>query len=268
MAVASLPMYDLPAIAAATNEWWRGLAREFVLQGIADVPEEISRGPNIRDLWTDRNLLFSQTCGYPLINELSQHVQLVATPCYGAPGCNATDYRSVVVVPAGADTGSLEELKGRTCAVNRRDSHSGCNVLRHMIAPFAKGKPFFNRVRISGNHWESLQLVARGDADVAAIDCVTYALVGRHEPQTVAKTRVLCYSPPAPGLPYVTSRSASQERIVKLRAALAAAFGDPGLAECREALMLKGFRVLSLSDYDRVAAMETEAIAYRYQDLE
>jgi len=261
-------MYDLPVITAATNEWWRGLSREFVLRGIADVPQEVTRGPNVRALWTDRNLLFSQTCGYPLINELRQHVQLVATPCYAAPGCNASDYRSVVVVRADANAASIGDLKGRTCAVNRRDSHSGCNVLRRMIAPFAKGKPFFARVKISGHHWESLQMVARGEADVAAIDCVTYALVSRHEPQIVAKTRALCYSPPAPGLPYVTSRSAPHELVEKLRNALEAAFHSPELADCRETLMLTGFRVLSLSDYDCIAAMEAEAMAFDYRALE
>jgi ABC-type phosphate/phosphonate transport system substrate-binding protein len=268
MAVASLPMYDLPAIASATDEWWRGLARAFALHGIADVPQAISRGPAVRDLWADRNLLFSQTCGYPLINELRQHVQLIATPCFAAPGCNATDYCSIIVVPADAGTASLEELKGGTCAINRRDSHSGCNVLRGMIAPLAEGRPFFDRVKISGHHWESLQMVARGEADVAAIDCVTYALIARHEPHTVSKTRALCCSPPAPGLPYVTSRSVPEERVTKLRDALASAFHDPSLAQCRETLMLTEFRVLPLSDYDRIAAIEAEAMALNYRELE
>lgn len=261
-------MYDLPAVTAATNGWWEGLARAFALQGIADVPRELSRGPNVRALWTDRNLLFSQTCGYPLITELGQHVQLVATPCYAAPGCNATDYSSVIVVRTNANVASIGDLNGSICAVNRRDSHSGYNVLRRMIAPLAKGKPYFDRVKTSGHHWESLQMVARGEADVAAIDCVTYALVVCHEPQIISKTRALCYSPPAPGLPYVTSRSAPPELVEKLRNALEAAFQDPALADCRETLMLTGFRVLSLSDYDRIAAMEAEAIAFDYRALE
>ena len=38
MAVASLPMYDLPELRAATDAWWRGLAQAFRREGIADLP--------------------------------------------------------------------------------------------------------------------------------------------------------------------------------------------------------------------------------------
>ena len=85
MAVASLPMYDLPAIRDATDHWWRGLARAFRSEGVPDVPDALSRGPDVRDLWRHGGLLFSQTCGYPLMHELKDDVTLLATPCYVAP---------------------------------------------------------------------------------------------------------------------------------------------------------------------------------------
>ena len=36
MAVASLPMYDLPELREATDAWWRGLARAFAAEGLED----------------------------------------------------------------------------------------------------------------------------------------------------------------------------------------------------------------------------------------
>lgn len=260
-------MYDLPAVKAATNAWWGGLARAFRREGIAGVPDMLSRGPSVRDLWTDRQLLFSQTCGYPLIHELRDQVALVATPCYSAPGCSGADYCSVIIVPVDSEAKELGDLRGKTCAVNRRDSHSGYNVLRALIAPLALGERFFQSVTITGNHPSSLRLVADGAADVAAIDCVTYALLARDEPETVARTRILCLTPPAPGLPYVTARRAPDDLVKRLRNGLQSAFDDPDLYESREALLLSGFQVLPLSEYQRIAAMRAGAVARGYPNL-
>ena len=46
----------------------------------------------------------------------------------------------------------------------------------------ASGGRFFSRVVTSGSHPASVAAVARGEADVAAIDCVTYALLDRYLP--------------------------------------------------------------------------------------
>ena len=47
MSIASLPMYDLPEAATATEALWRGLARHFAEAGIEDVPAEILRRPTL-----------------------------------------------------------------------------------------------------------------------------------------------------------------------------------------------------------------------------
>ena len=70
MSIASLPMYDLPEAADATEALWRGLARHFAEAGIEDVPAEILRRPRLPDHWLAPDLLFSQTCGYPFRNAI------------------------------------------------------------------------------------------------------------------------------------------------------------------------------------------------------
>ena len=85
MSRASLPMYDLPEASAATEAFWRGLARQFRRAGVAEVPEALSRRPLLPEHWLAPDLLFSQTCGYPFRRAIKDRVKLVATPCYAAP---------------------------------------------------------------------------------------------------------------------------------------------------------------------------------------
>src|SRR5699024_7344796 len=114
---------------------------------------------------------------------------------------------------------------------------------------------------VSGGHLASIDAVRRGEADLAAVDAVTHALLTRHAPERLAGTRVLAYSPMAPGLPYVTRNAASLRYIARLRAALATAAADPALAWARDVLLLDGFEVLSRRDYQVILAMEHAADA-------
>ena len=52
-----------------------------------------------------------------------------------------------------------------------------------------------------------------------------------------------------------------------MREALFAALADPDLAETRAALGLKGARVVTPADYDRVIEIEREAAAMGYAQL-
>ena len=87
--IASLPMYDLPEIRAATDAWWRGLSEHMGIKG------ELDRGPDHYQAWRDPDLVFSQTCGYPLTHEFRGRLRLLATPHYAADGCTGPFYRSI-----------------------------------------------------------------------------------------------------------------------------------------------------------------------------
>jgi ABC-type phosphate/phosphonate transport system substrate-binding protein len=267
MAVASLSMYDLPELRPATDAWWQGLARAFRREGIADVPDALDRRDAHHEVWLLPDLLFSQTCGYPLTHALAGKVELVATPCYATEGCEGPNYCSFVMVAADSAASTIGDLRGKRCAINGLDSQSGCNALRLLVAPAAKDSRFFGRVTISGGHQPSLALVASGQADVAAVDCVTHGLLARHRPQALAGTRVLCRTASAPGLPYVTRAGADADLLRRLRAGLERAFADPELAEARGALLLEGAAMLPLAAYDRIDELEAAAIAAGYPEI-
>ena len=267
MAVASLPMYDLPELSGATDAWWQGLARAFRREGVADVPDRLDRRERYADVWTSFDLLFSQTCGYPLTHALAGRVELVATPCYDAEGCEGPGYCSVVIVGADSTASAIGDLRGARCATNGLDSQSGYNVLRSLVAPLATDGRFFGSVAITGGHRASLALVASGEADVAAIDCVTRGLLARHRPRALVGTRVLCPTASAPGLPYVTRVGAGAELLRRLRGGLDRAFADPQLDEARGELLLAGTAVLPLAAYDCIREMENAAIAAGYPEV-
>jgi ABC-type phosphate/phosphonate transport system substrate-binding protein len=267
MVVASLPMYDLPELRAATDAWWQGLARAFRREGITDMPDALDRRAAYHEVWLMPDLLFSQTCGYPLTHALAGRVELVATPCYGIEGCEGPNYCSFVVVAADSAASAIEDLRGLRGAVNGLDSQSGYNALRSLVAGAASAGRFFGSVTMTGGHRASLAQVASGQADVAAVDCVTHGLLARHRPQALEGTRVLCRTAAAPALPYITRAGVDADLLRRLRAGLDRAFADPDLAEARGTLLLEGATVLPLVAYDRIDELEHAAIAAGYPEI-
>jgi ABC-type phosphate/phosphonate transport system substrate-binding protein len=265
---AGLPMYDPPELHAAVDAWWTGLARAFRAEGVADVPDHLDRSVALDALWGAPDLLFTQTCGYPLFGAWAGRLQYVATPRYAADGCDGANYCSFIVVPAHANAQSLEDLRGARCSVSARISHSGFNALRALFAPLATGGRFFGAVSLSGGHAESLAQLSVGEVDVAAIDCVSYTLLTRCRPQVTRPTRIVGRTASAPGLPYATHPDATPDLLHRMRAGLARAFADPELADTRSTLLLDGFDVLPSELYDCMFDAEADAKRLRYLELD
>jgi len=265
---ASLGMYDLPELAEATDAWWRALGRHFAAQGFHDLPDTLNRQGDPVERLKAPDLIFAQTCGFPLTHKLDGHVQLLATPRYGVPGCAGATYVSWLVVRADDPAKTPADLRGHRVAYNDDGSQSGYNTLRALIAPIARGQTFFAAAIESGAHRNSLAMVKSGKADVATIDCVTFALIAQYAPAEVQGIRVLRASATAPGLPYVTAATTPAADVQRLQAGIAAAFADPALAETRAALRLDGCENLPRSAYDVIPEMEAAAIAAGYPKLQ
>lgn len=267
MSVASLAMYDLPEVTAVTDAWWGGLAHAMRHEGIADVPDALRRDNEVSPAWWAPDLLFSQTCGYPLTHEFAGKLRVVATPCFDCAGCEGARYCSHLVVRAGDPARGLDDLRGRVATANNPDSQSGYSAFRASVAPLARSGQFFSEVVMSGGHGASLALVAEGKADICAVDCVTYTLISRHRPAAVANLRVLGETVDAPGLPYVTRADANDDLLKRLRAALFSALDAPDLAAARETLMIAGAEVLPENAYDRIIEIENESRTQGYARL-
>ena len=262
-----LPMYDPPELRREVDAWWSALAAAFRREGIADVPEHLDRNIAFDVLWSAPDLLFAQACGYPMIGKWAGRLQYLATPRYAAPGCEDSNYCSFVLVAADSTARTIEDLRGTRCSINGRVSHSGYNALRALVAPLAQNGEFFGDVTVSGGHFESLVEIERGESDVAAIDCVTYALLSRCRPDLIAATRIVGRTACAPGLPYVTRMPADPDFVLRLRAGLDRAFADPNLGSVRDELLIAGLDVLPVESYRCMADMEADATRRRYLEL-
>lgn len=267
MTIASLPMYDLPELRAETDALWAGLAAALERRGVERVPPALCRDRPLAGMWLDPELILSQTCGYPLVRELRGRVQVIATPRYRVAACEGSWYRSLVVVGSSTRAESIADLAGSICAANEPNSHSGMNAMRALVAPLAGGRPFFRRVVWTGAHRQGLELLAAGEVDVAAIDCVTFALVERARPELVRGLRVIGRTEACPGLPFITRATASPAELERMRDALSEIAADPSLARARDALLLDGFDLVSLETYRRVEEMEERAVALGYPAL-
>jgi ABC-type phosphate/phosphonate transport system substrate-binding protein len=260
-------MYDMPEVRGALDTLWTGIARELRRNGVDGVPDALVHGVPMCDLWSDHRLLLSQCCGFDIVKGHSRMLQPVATPRYSAPGCDGHRYSSVVVVGDTTGATEIEDLRGTVCAVNGPESHSGMNALRALLAPLSHKGRFFSEVIETGAHVASLALIASGKADVAAIDCVTYGLLARHRPAALAGTRKLCYTAPAPGIPYVTRVDSDDDLVANLQAALVEVFADPALASARDDLFLAGIELVPHATYYDLVDFERHAVEHGYPKL-
>ena len=264
--VASLGMYDFPWIAAANDALWAGIARRLRAAGVA-APAALSRAADLHDLWRDPALIFGQTCGYPYVTALRGSAALIATPIYDFPGCEGAAHASFVIAGKRGARRALADFAGARAAINARDSNTGMNLLRATIAPLARGRPFFGRVDITGSHQASLAAVADGEADIAAIDAVSFALLRRGRRELTDAVAVIAPTPRAPALPFIMSADLAEAHLGAVRAALFAALDDPALAGARARLGLVGAEILGDREYQRVADIERDAVAAGYPTL-
>lgn len=264
--IASLPMYDRPEVRSATDALWAALAAALRRRGIA-APDALDRSLSEAEAWTRKDLLLSQTCGYPYATRLRGTVRLVATPAFDAFGCDGARYASAVIARKDDPGAALADFRGRRAALNARDSQSGCNTLRHAVAPLADGARFFSEALVTGAHAASALAVAKGEADVCAVDGVTWTLIARHDPSLADRLKIVGRTAQAPGLPYVTAASADDATVAALRDSISEVFADQALAETRAALLITGAEIFEDADYDRITDMEREAAALGYPEL-
>ncbi len=265
--IAALPMYDFPELRDAHDRFWAALARGLREGGVPRVPGELSRGLSHRQVWSHPGLLFGQACEYPVSKSFRGHLRVLATPRYRAPGCHEGTYRSAIVVRAEDPAESLQRLRGRRCVVNEPDSNSGMNLLRASLAPISGGRRFFCSVRFSGSHRKSIELVATGQADVAAIDCVTLEYLRRTHPLLISQVRVIDWTPSSPCLPFVTTSQTSESTVMAMRAALRAVCADPMLAPVCDTLLLQGIDLTPDASFGRVLELEQQAERWHYPVL-
>lgn len=255
--VASLGMYDSKALQSANDRLWAAIAAQLRVLGIDRVPDRLDRSRALEAIWDDSDLLLAQTCGYPLMTRWQGRLRYVATPCYRVPGCEGGKHRSRIVVRHDEQADSIGGMRGRTLALNDRQSNTGMNLLRALVAPLADAGRFFGDVIETGSHAASARAVADGTADVAAIDTVTFAYLDQAAPDLTSRLRTLAWTTDTPGLPFVTAATTSAGTIRALRCAIDLAIRTERAAA--DQLRLDRIERIGLRPYHRVKTLERQA---------
>lgn len=261
--IASLGMYDHGVQRAANDRLWTAIAAALCDRGIADVPHALDRARPVQDIWRDPGLLLGQICGFPLVTDASLALPIVGIPDYAAPGCGVATHRSFVVARRD-DAADIRAYRGRRAAINGHDSNTGMNLFRALVAGFADGRPYFASVGETGSHRHSITAIVRGEADIAAIDAVTYAAVLRSDPELAGQLQIVATTVASPTLPFVTSRNTPTETVAALREALAGIGTDPDLADAREVLFLRTVLPGDIDRYAPLRTLERDAVAAGY----
>src|ERR1700738_1033033 len=83
---ASLPMYNFPEMRSANAQFWGALRGLLLEAGLSDVPETLAfeRAPVPARL--EAEMLFSQTCGFPLETVFKGQALQLGAPAYVVSG--------------------------------------------------------------------------------------------------------------------------------------------------------------------------------------
>lgn len=198
--IASLMMYARPELDRAHHRYWV-LIREALADHGIDSPDSLSQDAGEFEVWRDPNLVLSQTCGMPYRLWLHNQVSVVGTPDFDLDGCPPGYYASALVVRADDPRLDIGAFADGRFAYNQTYSQSGwAAAYNHLNAD----RIWFKDLLHTSAHSASALAVTEGHADIAALDGQTWRLLQRYE-SWATKLRVLFWTEPTPGLPYISS---------------------------------------------------------------
>ena len=235
--IASLPMYHRSETRAAHGRMW-DLIRKHLGYG----PSQLTYGIEGIEHWLDPNLLISQTCGMPYRLYLHGKVRLVGAPVWDLDHERDGYYHSVIIARKDSAIESLMDCIGRRLAVNMGISQSGWAAPQNMAMEHGFS---FTDVLETGAHVASARAVAEGAADIAALDIVTWMLIGTHDKSFSHDLKVVCRTPSTPALPYITSMAQEADAIFEATKSAIRDLSDTD----RDTLKLRGITRISAEDY-------------------
>ena len=263
--VANARMYAItPASAAAWSQFFAWLAEKSG-QPLEVIPHAFPAPLN--DLWARPDLGATFICGYPYALGGRRQQALAAPVPSPARYQGRPVYMTDFVVRADSPFRTLEDTFGHRIGYTVGDSHSGCNAPRHHLLQYrspdrpqlyaASTGPLYTPRKV-------IDAVLAGEIDVGPVDGYNLDILRRHEPDLVARLRIVATTDPAPAPLLVAGPDCPPQAAAALRQALLA-FGEaPETANLRDALCLSRFAAAAPEDYDQTLAWDREAAAAGY----
>jgi ABC-type phosphate/phosphonate transport system substrate-binding protein len=266
--VTSTRMYN--ATPTARRAWQALLER--ALAGTGAQVDFIEHGfpTPIDDLWREPTLFAAFMCGWPF-SRADRAMQPIAVPI-PAPGRyeGRPRYLSEFLVREASGWTSLEQTFGHRIGWMARDSQSGFNAPRHVLSAYARerGGSLYSESR--GPYvtpMKTLEALRNEEVDVVALDGFFLDLLRRHEPGRLSGLRTIAETPWTPMPLLVAAPGVEASRVERMRSSLLRLGEQPGDKALLADVILRGFAVPRLEDYEVFERMAREAEEAGYPQI-
>jgi len=244
---ASLPWYPFRQLEDAYALFWSYL-RTALRDRDIDAPDTLAKTEDFRAHWATSDLLLSQCCGYHIATK-AQKLEAVGVPHFLLKDIKPGQYKSVIVARKSDPAKHISEFRGRRAAFNEDQSYSGHTALLGEIPEKLRVRDFFSTTVPTGSHICSMEAVAKNQADVAAIDQVSFGLISEGYPDLAAQLHDIGKTKAAQAPPYVTSSARPEEEIDAIRDALVTTSRRPEVKSALEAMRIRVIIDATNEDY-------------------
>ena len=180
-------------------------------------------------------------------------MELLAAPVvYGEPV-----YYSYTIVPTESPAQTFADLRGATFAFTDPISNTGTLVPTYLLGQMGETPDtFFGEYIYTYSHDRSIEAVADGLVDGAAVDSLIYDYMRATNDPAIDGTRILETSEPYGIPPVVVNPDIDPELKRELRSILLEMHADPAGRAILAAIKIDRFEVISDSQYDSVREMQ------------
>ncbi len=253
-------MYDFAEVHTSTMQIVEALATSLSAIGLdahAEVPNALVH-EELMNVWRSPDMVLSQACGLPFVEELHHFVNVIGTPVWTDVSDDRGGYQTVIVVRESLQVSNIAEVGGLRPVVSNSQSLSGWCSLGIALSDTAIDPSFVQPFAHSGGHARSLQMLQDGKADIASIDAATFRLLKRHRPALTNDLQIIARGPLVPATPFVLSKTCgvSTDEVFQ---AVEEVFQRQGLREAFDNIGISGFVRLTNSDFDGVMELVKSA---------
>ena len=237
--IANLPWYDFEETYELNDQFWLFFRNLFSEIDSFPLPDKLNRKDPLLDCLLSENLFLSQTCGYDIACNFP--VTLVATPIYKTQGAARGLYSSFFIKRKATNYQNLKDALsfGRFVANDDR-SFSGF----HCVQEISPVRPIW-----SGCHLKSIAMINNGQADWAAIDAITWALLEKYNPAVCRDLEIFHQGRQVPAPPLVTSNQRTPAEIFHIQKTLTQMAQHKSGKKILEGLLIENFCFISKSEY-------------------
>ena len=192
-------------------------------------------------------------CGRPYVDGHEEFgLELLAQPVvYGN-----TVYYSYIIVNADSDIESFQQLRGKSFAFADPKSNSGKLAPTYILAKDGETpETFFSKYSYTYAHDKSIEAVALGIVDGAAVDSLIWEYLNAVNPEHTGRTKVIHRSEPYGIPPFVVNPALDKETKLRLKEILLQMHDDPQGSDILKGMKVDKFAEGSDSDYDSIRHM-------------